>query len=86
MMNKHGNEMNMNMRYGMQSHQQQSHPQMMQQQMQHRQVPPNQIPPNHYHPNPQNTGPGPWWNPPNRYGHSMPGIHHKDGIKPNDSG
>lgn len=34
MMNKHGNEMNMNMRYGgMQSHQQQPHPQMMQQPM-----------------------------------------------------
>lgn len=45
------------------------------------------MPPNHYHPNQQNAGPGgPWWNQPNRYGHSMPGIHHKDGIKPNEPG
>lgn len=53
-----------------------------------RQAPPNQMPPNHYHQNAPNAGPGPWWNHPNtnRYGHSMPGMHQKDGIKPNDAG
>lgn len=37
MMNKHGTEMNMGIRYGVpQQHPQQQHPQMMQQQIQHR--------------------------------------------------
>lgn len=76
--------MNMNMRYGIPPHQQQ-HPQMMQQPMPHRQAPPNQMPPNHFHQNPSSGGPGPWWNHPNRYGHSIPGMHQKD-MKPNEAG
>lgn len=49
-----------------------------------RQAPPNQMPSNHFHQN-QSAGPNPWWNHPNRYGHSMPGIHQKD-LKTNDTG
>lgn len=52
----------------------------------HRQAPPNQMPPNHFMQNPQTTGPNPWWNHPNRYAHSMGGMHQKDNIKPNESG
>lgn len=47
------------------------------------------MPPNHFHQNTPGAGPNPWWNHPNRYGHSMPGgpgMHQKDGIKPNEAG
>lgn len=51
----------------------------------HRQAPPNQMPPNHFHQNPASgAGPNSWYGHsmhPNRYGHSMPGMHPKDGIK-----
>lgn len=46
---------------------------------------PAQMPPNHFHQN-SGGGPNPWWNHPNRYGHSMPGVHQKDNMKPNEPG
>ncbi|XP_031620939.1 E3 ubiquitin-protein ligase RBBP6 isoform X2 [Contarinia nasturtii] len=78
---KHMSEINMNMRYGMQQHHQQ-HPPMMQQPMPHRQGPPNQMQPNNFQPSA--AGPNSWWNHPNRFGHSMHGMHQKD-MKPIES-